>query len=164
MTSERLFVAVHPDAAATRALRALPRPDERGVRWVPEENWHVTLRFLGACDPAVAKVRLAAARLPACRVALGPAVGWLGPQLVVPAAGVDDLAAAVLAATADVGEPPGHRFRGHLTVARTRRGATTTILGHPFAADFDVTSIALVRSQLTTEGARYTTVATFDAT
>ena len=163
MPSERLFVAVHPDAAATAALRALPRPDERGVRWVPERNWHVTLRFLGACDPAVATERIATARLPACRVTLGPAVEWLGSQLVVPAAGVDDLAAVVRAATADIGEPPGHRFRGHLTVARTRRDASPTVLGHPIATAFDVSSIALVRSELTPEGARYTTLATFDA-
>lgn len=158
---DRLFVAVHPDAAASAALRDLPRPDERAVRWVPEEDWHVTLRFLGRCDTTVAAERLAAARLPACHVTLGPAVEWLGPQLVVPAAGVDDLAATVQSATADIGEPPRPRFRGHLTVARTRRGATSSVLGHPLSAAFDVTEVALVRSELTPAGARYTTVATF---
>jgi RNA 2',3'-cyclic 3'-phosphodiesterase len=158
---DRLFVAAHPDPATVATLRQLPRPDERGVRWVPEENWHVTLRFLGTCDTSAVTERLGAAELPACRVSLGPAVDWLGPRLVVPADGVDELAAAVHAVTEGIGDPPWPRFRGHLTIARTRRSATSSLLGHPVAASFTVDEIALVRSELTSDGPRYTTVATY---
>ena len=44
----RLFVALWPAEDAIAELRALPRKDQLGVRFVPPENWHVTLRFLGA--------------------------------------------------------------------------------------------------------------------
>jgi 2'-5' RNA ligase len=158
---DRLFVAALPDETTVEVLRGLPRPDERGVQWVPEENWHVTLRFLGTCDTTAVIERLGAAELPSCGASLGPAVDWLGPQLVVPTSGVADLAAAVHGATAGIGEPPRPRFRGHLTIARTRRAATSTLLGHPVSAAFDVDEVSLVRSDLTPDGPRYTKVATF---
>lgn len=161
---ERLFVAAWPDAGTIEALRRLPRPDERGVRWLPPEQWHVTLRFLGTCARAEVTARLDGATLPPCTAQLGPVVDWLGPQLVVPVAGVDDLAAAVHRATDGIGEPPRPRFRGHLTIARTRRNATSTVLGHPVDASFDVADVALVRSELTPDGPRYTTVATYPTT
>jgi RNA 2',3'-cyclic 3'-phosphodiesterase len=158
---ERLFVAALPDADTAAALRRLPRPDERGVRWVPDENWHVTLRFLGTCDTAAVVERLGGTELPACRASLGPAVDWLGPQIVVPVSGVDGLAAAVRTATHGIGDPPERRFRGHLTIARTRRAATSSVLGHPVSGGFDVHVVTLVRSEPTPDGARYTIVTTF---
>ena len=161
---ERLFVAAWPDGPTVETLRGLPRPDERGVRWVPEENWHVTLRFLGTCDGDEVTARLGAATLPTCRATLGPAVDWLGPQLVVPAGGVDELAAAVQTATDGIGEPPRREFRGHLTIARTRRAADSAVLGHPITASFVITEVAVVRSELTPDGPRYTTVATYPTT
>lgn len=157
---ERLFVAAWPDPATTAALRRLPRPDQPGVRWVVAENWHVTLRFLGPCDRGDVSERLRAAHLPACRATLGPAVEWLGQQLVVPVAGVDDLAAAVHAATSGIGNPPLRPFRGHLTIARSRRAATSAVLGRPVSVAFDVDEIAVVRSELTSDGPRYTTITT----
>ena len=48
----RLFVAVWPSADVIEALCALRRKDERGVRFVRPENWHITLRFLGETHPA----------------------------------------------------------------------------------------------------------------
>lgn len=158
---DRLFVAALPDAATVDALERIPHPDERGVRWVPAANWHVTLRFLGNCDPEEVTARLDAAVLPRCDADLGPTVEWLGPQLVVPVTGVDGLAAAVADATVDLGEPLRPHFRGHLTIARTRRSATSTVLGHPFGASFTVSEVALVRSEPTPDGPRYTTVATW---
>lgn len=159
--TDRLFVAAWPDGSTRDGLAALPRSVEDGVRWVPPENWHVTLRFLGTADVDEVATRLAGADLPAVRAELGPAIEWLGTQLVVPVSGVDDLAAAVALATADVGELPRHRFRGHLTVARTRRHATSAMAGLPCTGGFDVADIALVRSELLPDGASYTTIATF---
>lgn len=158
---ERLFVAAWPDDTTADALRRLPRPEERGVRWVPPEQWHVTLRFLGNCDRDEVAARLHGAEVPGGVARLGPAVEWLGPQLVVPVTGVDELAAAVQRATDGIGDPPGPRFRGHLTIARTRRSACSTLLGHPVDGSFPVAEIALVRSELTSDGPRYTRVAIF---
>ena len=57
----RLFVAVWPPDEVVAELMALGRKDRRGVRFVHPERWHVTLRFLGECDPGAAR----AARSPA---------------------------------------------------------------------------------------------------
>ena len=46
----RLFVALWPPDEVREELRQLHRKDQRGVRFVPEDNWHVTLRFLGEAD------------------------------------------------------------------------------------------------------------------
>lgn len=157
---DRLFVAAWPDDATIAALSSLPRADERGVRWSRAEQWHVTLRFLGMSDPSEVIERLSSAAVPPADAHLGPTIEWLGPQLVVPVAGVDSLAQAVTRATDDIGEPPRPRFRGHLTLARTRGNATPSLLGHPFEATFAIREVAVVRSDLTADGARYETVAT----
>lgn len=156
----RLFVAVWPDTETVARLRALERPDEPGVRWVPESNWHVTLRFVGDADPAAMVHLLHDADLPAATAVLGPAVTRLGSrQIVVPVSGLDDLAAAVLTATASVGPQDRRSFRGHLTIARTR-GESSSVLGAPATARFVVDHVALVASDLQPTGAVYTTVET----
>ena len=119
--------SVHRRVAACerhRTADALPRPDQPGVRWVPPANWHVTLRFLGEAEATDVHARLAGVTLPAATAMFGPAVRRLGRSaLVVPVAGLERLAAAVTAATADIGDPPGTRsFNGHLTLARLRPG------------------------------------------
>jgi 2'-5' RNA ligase len=157
---DRLFIAAWPDPDTSAALALLPRPDERGVRWSRPDQWHITLRFLGNCDRNQVAARLGDAVLPFAHARLGPAIDWLGPQLVVPVDGVDELAAAVHAATDGIGDPPRPQFRGHLTVARTRRNAISSMLGHPFEAELAISEVALVRSELTPDGARYETLMT----
>ena len=39
-------------------MRALPRKDERGVRFVHPDSWHITLRFLGDTDPDLVEAAL----------------------------------------------------------------------------------------------------------
>lgn len=161
----RLFIAAWPTDHVRSRIAELDRLDEPGVRWVPDANLHVTLRFLGESDPEQVAERLTATRLPAAAIRLGPRVGRLGSKLIViPADGADELAATVRAATADVGEPERFDFKGHVTVARTKRNAESVILGEPVATRFEVDEIALIRSDLTEEGASYTTVATFATT
>lgn len=158
----RLFVAAWPDATTIERLRALDRPDEPGVRWVPEPNLHVTLRFLGDVDPAAASRRLADARLPAATALLGPTLERLDRrQVVVPVDGVDALAAAVRSATAEIGDHDPRPFRGHLTVARTKPDAATVTIGAALTAGFEVRAVELVASELQPTGAVYTTLATF---
>jgi 2'-5' RNA ligase len=80
---------------------------------------------------------------------------------MVPVDGVDELARAVRAATADIGEPDRHLFRGHLTIARLGPNAHSTATGCPIQAEFEIDEIALVTSDLQPTGAVYTTIARF---
>ena len=87
----RLFVAVWPAEDAVEELRALPRKDERGVRFVHPDSWHITLRFLGDTDPDLVEAALDAATFQPATVRLGPAVDVLNERaLVVPADGLED--------------------------------------------------------------------------
>ncbi|MBN2624826.1 MAG: hypothetical protein JXA83_15715 [Acidimicrobiales bacterium] len=147
----RLFVAVHPPRDVEDVLAALHRPPRDGVRWTGPPDWHVTLRFLGEVDdPVPVADALDVADLAPCQAVLGPAVAVLGRGLlVVPVTGVDVLAAAVVGATAHVGAPPDPRpFRGHVTLARARRGRVGGLAGEAVAARFPVTEVRLVRSNL----------------
>ena len=94
---------------------------------------------------------------------LGPATRLLGKRVVVAAvAGLDDLAASVVAATAGVGEPPEERaFTGHLTLARSKGPVPPGAVGTPVAGSFPVDEVCLVRSRTLTEGAAYETLARF---
>jgi 2'-5' RNA ligase len=159
----RLFVAVWPPEEVVAELMSLRRKDQRGVRFVPPENWHLTLRFLGEADPDLVADALDGGHYPAATVRLGPGVDVRFERvLVVPAAGIDDLAAAVTRRTASLGEPPAKRFVGHLTLARLKANAPMPpALGAYVASEFDVDEIALVRSRLGPAGARYETVGTW---
>lgn len=159
----RTFVAVWPPPAVARALAALPRPDVSGVRWVPRDDLHVTLRFLGDADADVVGARLRDAGLPAAAAVLGPAVAMLGRRVVmVPVTGLDALATDTVAATSDLGQPPPDRpFVGHVTLARTSdERAARELCGTPVDADFAVEEVAVVTSRPHADGGRYHTVTT----
>ena len=84
-------------------------------------------------------------------------------NLVVPVSGVDSLAEAVRARVFDA--PSSQPFRGHLTVGRSvgkRPISGKSKTGHVLEPlTFEVDEIALVRSTLSPDGARYDTVSTF---
>ena len=161
----RLFVAVWPPEDVVVELMALGRKDWRGVRFVHPDRWHITLRFLGECEPGAALTALDATTLPAAHARLGPAVDVMFERvLTVPVTGVDELAAAVTVATADLGEPPRRRFTGHLTLARVdrrARGRLPATVGAMVSAAFDVEEVALVQSRRDHRGARYETLASW---
>jgi 2'-5' RNA ligase len=152
----RLFLAVWPPPAVVEAIGSLPRPPLVGARWTREEQWHVTLRFLGeVAEPEVAEQALS--RLPPMGAPVvaeaGPAVACLGRRvLCIPVAGLEALAAAVTAPTARVGRPPERRpFSGHLTLARSPRGGWRTgdvagVEGLPFRASWRVEELTLAAS------------------
>ena len=161
-SAARRFVAVRPPPEVLGRLAELDRPEESGVRWVPAEQWHVTLRFLGRVErgPVVEALRgLSSPELGPVEATMGPLVSRLGRDVVcVPVTGLDGLAAAVVGLTAGLGEPPDPRpFAGHVTLARLRRRAACGLTGAPFAATFEVHEVELVRSELTHLGARHTT-------
>ena len=159
----RLFVAVWPSAEVVSALRALPRPAVPGLRWTTEDQWHVTLRFFGEAEVEAAAEALASVRFGSRPEAvMGPSVGRFGDSILhVPVAGLDELAAVVVAATADMGRPPPDRpFRGHLTLGRVNRGRAglRPLVGTPLAGRWEVGELTLVASRLGREGARYSVV------
>jgi 2'-5' RNA ligase len=162
---ERLFVAVWPTVDVVDVLGSLVRADEPGVRWVPAENWHITLRFLGQAHATEVGERLAGAVLPHATAVLGPVVARLGHEaVVVPVAGLDELARAACEATADVGRPVDARpFHAHVTVARLRHGARCGAVGRRVSARFEVQEVVLARSVTHPGGARYETLGRWPA-
>jgi 2'-5' RNA ligase len=159
----RLFIAVWPPEEVVVELTALHRKDQRGVRFVRPENWHITLRFFGDADPGSVIGALAETTLAPARAHLGPAVDVIGERaLVVPVRGLDELAAAVEERTQHIGEPPRKRFIGHLTIARVKSHVPMPrALGARVGGEFDVEEIALVQSRLDPQGSRYETIETW---
>ena len=168
----RLFVAVSLPPDVMALVDTLPRPALASLRWTTEDQWHVTLRFLGEVDSPLAVTdalrrvppALAAAGIDDVEAVLGAATAWFrGRQILhVPVTGLDDVAGAVAEATAGWGtaadEPP---FAGHLTLARVRRGQVgpANLAGTPVAAEWVVRDIALMSSTLGPGGSRYAVVA-----
>ena len=166
----RLFVAVWPPAEVLDTLAALDRPAVAGVRWTAPAQWHVTLRFLGevddgAVDDVLAALAAGASGLTPTPVVLGDRLAAFGPSVLH--APVDGLVAWALAA----GETGPAPFVGHVTVARGKRGRgaargdVRSLVGRPLPRGpraWVATSFTLVRSDLGHDGARYTTLASFD--
>lgn len=159
----RLFIAVWPPEEVVAELTSLHRKDQRGVRFVQPESWHITLRFLGESDPGAVVAALDGVELPPARAALGPGVDVLGERaLIIPVGGLDHLARTVIDHTAQIGTRPEKRFVGHLTLARVKPNvAMPRTIGAHIVDSFDVDEIALVQSRLEPEGARYETLATW---
>ena len=162
MRSYRLFIASWPPPDVLDRIGHLERPQVAGLRWTARDQWHVTLRFLGPVTdvgPVLAAMGVVAGARPA-RAVLGPAVGWFGRRILhVPVAGLDDVAAAVVAATASLGQPPDDRpFTGHVTLARVAKGSRVdlrALAGGAIEAEWDVDTVCLVESRLAPAGARY---------
>jgi len=175
----RLFFAVNLPADeqerlhhATARLRATDLP----VRWVPPQNLHVTLRFLGTvAEPVVAAVQDAGARaaeglapfdarlggIGAFPNARRPRVIWVGVRDAEP---LLRLHAALERALAPLGFAPEDRaFQPHVTLGRVRDGARPGQLARfgELAAAVDdagrlpARSLDLMRSELGPGGARY---------
>jgi len=159
----RLFLAIWPPDEVAEELMTLRRKDQQGVRFVNPDNWHITLRFFGEARHDDVADALAGVAFPSCQARLGPAVDVLSERaLVVPVAGVDDLAHVVREHTAHIGEPSPKRFIGHLTVARVKAHVPMPqALGAMIGAEFDVREVALVESRLEPDGPRYETIDTW---
>jgi 2'-5' RNA ligase len=160
----RLFVAIWPPDVLLDRFADIERPKDPGVKWVPQENLHITLRFLGDADIDEVSDRLDHVLLPAATAVVGPAFDLLGERsLITPVTGVDELAAVVQQALRGLGtERERKRFQGHITVARLARHARPRrSAGRQFDASFHVDEIALVESTLRDTGAVYETVATW---
>jgi hypothetical protein len=121
------------------------------------------LSLLAKARPEDVRAALEGWSMPAATVRLGPAVDVLAERaLVLPATGLDDIAAEVAERTAHLGEPPRKRFIGHLTLARVKPYAQMPrVLGSMLDAEFVADEVALVQSRLDPAGARYETIDTW---
>lgn len=165
MTIERMFLAISPPPEVIDAISDLPTKALRGVRYTKRKQWHLTLRFLGDCERHEALNALESLEAPAVTITLGSQVELLGTRVViVPADGVDPVAAAVDETFAGVGEPTEREFFGHLTIARLkgrplRDPSMVSVLGAPISTTWHADTIDLWKSEVTQEGAVHTLVA-----
>jgi 2'-5' RNA ligase len=185
--ARRLFVALEPTDAVRRRIAALASELRRAagkaeheVRWVPPENVHLTLQFLGAVPEERVGAVTAAVR-EAARGCAGPLslevrgaggfpnarrprVVWAGVAGDVAALGelVKDLGRRL----APLGFPPEERpFSPHLTLGRARENRGAPGLGGALAqaaqaegVAWRCTELTLVESHLSPKGPRYEAV------
>ena len=182
----RTFIALPLPAEWTEALDMviddLRRSIPGGVRWVNPSGIHLTLKFLGATEAGMAprvvselSERLPGVTLPTLWLSgLGTFPGRGNPRVIW--AGVDgdgdglaDLFRRVEDVATGLGWPrEGRPFRPHLTLGRVREQATAAqrravaeaIAGArlPAASQWRVDTVRLYRSELTPQGAIYSSL------
>lgn len=172
----RLFVAIRPPEPI-RDLLIDAMDDSPALRWVGDEQLHLTLRFIGEVERPIANditVELERVRSPAFSLSVvgvgkfeqrnGGAL-WAGVQPKEPAAA---LAAKVERAVQQAGLEPEHRaFMPHITLARwNRRNAEAVdaflrrnadLRSEPFRID----RFILFESRLSRHGPHYEEIAEF---
>jgi 2'-5' RNA ligase len=172
----RLFVAIRPPEPI-RDLLIDAMDDSPALRWVGDEQLHLTLRFIGEVERPIANditVELERVRSPAFSLSVvgvgkfeqrnGGAL-WAGVQPKAPAAA---LAAKVERAVQQAGLEPEHRaFMPHITLARwNRRNAEAVdaflrrnadLRSEPFRID----RFILFESRLSRHGPHYEEIAEF---
>jgi 2'-5' RNA ligase len=168
----RLFIgiALPEDVRFQLSLLCAGLPN---VRWVPPENFHITLRFIGEVDGGGAQdidASLAGVRAPGFSLSLG-GVGHFGNSgnVRVIWAGVEKSPALrhlhdkVESAVVRAGLPPeGQKFNPHITLARPKSAPPTAKLQEYLAYNnlfktppFEVTHFTLFQSFTGGEGSIY---------
>jgi RNA 2',3'-cyclic 3'-phosphodiesterase len=185
--NRRLFVALEPTEPVRRRLGAMGLELRRAagraadeIRWVPPENVHLTLQFLGAVPEerladVEGAVRAAAAETRALSLEVRGAGGFPNarrPRVVW--AGIAGDVAALGALVADLGRrlaplgfPPEDRpFSAHLTLGRAREGRGAPGIAGALAsareadgAPWRATELVLFESHLSPKGPRYEALA-----
>jgi 2'-5' RNA ligase len=179
----RLFVAVELAPAVRRRLAEIEKEllaSGADVKWVPETNFHITLKFLGGVDAdrvdAVSKaVESAAKDLPAFDAVLSgvgafpnarrPNVVWVG--IVSGGDEMKALAARVDSALEKLRFAREQRpFSGHVTIGRSRTPRNAEQLRELIeklhdaeAGSFRVESVSIMKSELKPTGPIYSRIA-----
>ncbi len=176
----RLFVAAEVPEDVKQSVDVSIEPWRQSVpdaRWIPPENWHITLKFLGAAErgllpwieETIGAVASAHEPIEARLMDLGafPSAG----RARVLWAGVDEPGNRLAALVLDLGVALAREFRievrrfhPHLTVARSEpplrlpdRFATTVVSCGPFTVD----RMVLFRSHLQRPHSRYEPIRRF---
>jgi 2'-5' RNA ligase len=147
-----------------------------GVRWVPPENLHITLRFLGDLEPGpleaiTREARHAVARAPRieCRLERITAFPRSSRARVIvaslaPKTALTGLAGDLERVARNAGlEADDHPFRPHVTLGRVRKPPLRGVeLEEPLSpCPFEPVHVALYRSRLGRGGARYEALESF---
>jgi 2'-5' RNA ligase len=169
----RLFVAIRLPATVRARLLDL-MGGVAGARWLPDDQLHLTLRFIGEVDRHLAQdvdAALSSVHHPSFSIALNglgaferrgePVTLWAG---VTPHEPLRALHKKIDQALVRVGVEPDRRaYMPHITLARLPRGAGPVgplveqsggVAGPPFAVD----RFALYESRLTPDGPLYEAV------
>ncbi len=174
----RLFVGlpVPPEAYPAVEQASAPLVDALGVKMLPPENWHITLRYIGEADKGMAQKiaeALASVRFSPFEVLLMgagafpseqvPRAIWIGCKSM----GCVDLATKIEEALAFLKLPQSH-FSIHLTVARAPKSIADIedfINKHKQGevCAFTARKFQLIKSTLTPIGAIYETLREFEA-
>ena len=172
----RLFVAIRPPEDV-RDLLIDAMDDSPALRWVGDEQLHLTLRFIGEVERPVAndiaaaldRVRSSNFQIRISRAGKfekrsGGAL-WAGVEPKTPVVG---LAAKVERALQQVGLEPEHRaFSPHITLARWNRRNSEAVeaflrRNSDLHSDpFDVDRFVLFESKLSRHGPHYEEIAAF---
>lgn len=178
----RCFIAVTLPASLKQAVGSVTNSlKETGadVKWVPEENLHLTMKFLGATDEGkvdeiTGALRKKISPRPPFYIKIGgvgsfpggrhPRVIWVGIQ---ENGHLEDIYQSVEDVMRKFGYPPEDRpFSPHLTIGRVRSGKRLSEMLKKLdefrAADFaelEVKGVTLMKSELKPGGAEYSSLA-----
>jgi RNA 2',3'-cyclic 3'-phosphodiesterase len=183
----RLFIAIDLPENVKQAIEKTQQElraslATKAIRWTRREQFHLTMRFLGSVEAlrvdslneALRRACMGSGELQLRAARIGVFPGIRRPRVVW--AGVDDRAGrlsvlqqTIEAATASfTNEPPQEKFTGHITLARcreiTRTDAATlgrlvdTMAARAFG-EWTAADVEVIRSQPTSQGSRYTTLA-----
>ena len=172
----RLFVAIRPPEDV-RDLLIDAMDDSPALRWVGDEQLHLTLRFIGEVERPVANDIAAAldcVRSSNFQIGISGAgkfekrsggALWAGIEPKTPVVG---LAAKVERALQQVGLEPEHRvFLPHITLARWNRRNSDAVEAflrrnsYLHSDPFDVDRFVLFESKLSRHGPHYEEIAAF---
>lgn len=171
----RLFIAVTVPESIQRQLASLTCRLRKAAihgRWVPPENLHLTLKFLGEIDSSAIPA-LEQALASSCRQFVPfelrlTKLGFLPPRgqpRVLMVATDQERRLRSLASTLDqnlvrLGYPAAERFKAHMTLARIKGPQNLMLLRKlmeraVLGQSFPVCGVSLIKSELRTEGAHY---------
>lgn len=177
MGNKRVFIAADISDEARRwaaayiddLRRAFP---QSGIRWVPPENMHLTLRFLGDTpEERIPKIAAELSRLmpdvQPITVATGENASFGGRVLVTkiydPNRKLADLNGKIESVCCNSGlEPETRKFDPHLTLARIKRPGVTPEIAAKHKnsrmepVESTIREIIIYESRLDPRGARYT--------
>ncbi len=166
----RLFVAIDLPKEVKEAVVGIAGRELTGARFVPREQLHLTLRFIGDADEAqyqAIKKELGKVKGHSFYLSLKevghfppgrrPRVLWVGMEESVPLHGLQE---EVERALVGIGVPPEERgFSPHITIARLKETPSVRVMAleqkhRQFSAGpFPVEEFYLYSSTLTREGA-----------
>jgi RNA 2',3'-cyclic 3'-phosphodiesterase len=166
----RLFTGLEIPQSVGQSL-AMMRGGLPGARWIDAENYHLTLRFIGDIDDALAReiagVLARVHRRPfELRLDGLTSFGGRKPRAVVaaalPAAPLMELQAEHDRLLQRLGlEPEGRKYTPHVTLARLRDSSSHQVAdylaarGHHRSAPFDVSRFVLFSSRASVGGGPY---------